>query len=417
MFHFSVLAPQSLFCFFKNKTPGQLIIQYTDLCNANCPQCGMRLSNHFTRSTLDKNKVKNIIRAASKKGIQVISFTGGEPFLYLDDILEISEFAQSQGIPFLRTGTNGYVFMNHTAYDFKDKIKKMAEHLSKSGLRNIWISIDSADKTTHEKMRGLPGVIQGIEKALPILHEYNIYPAANLGINRNISGNYIESIKDPDNFYHLFVNGFKSFYDFIIHLGFTMANTCYPMSIETTEENLQATYQATSPDLIVKFTKKEKIQIFKALMHVIPLYRKKIRIFTPMVSLLSLIRQCEDAEEKAYPCRGGIDYFFINAVDGNTYPCGYRGKENLGNLESLDLKHLKQTSCRLCDWECFRDPSELLGNGLELCHNPIQLFKKYNNDSAYFNALLNDLKYYKACDFFNGRKPINMKKLKRFSHK
>ena len=61
------------------------------------------------------------------------------------------------------------------------------------------VSIDSADPKTHEEMRGLKGVIKGIEIALPILHKHGIYPVANLGINRNIAGLGKISPKITDN--------------------------------------------------------------------------------------------------------------------------------------------------------------------------------------------------------------------------
>ena len=41
-------------------------------------------------------------------------------------------------------------------------------------------------------MRGLPGVVQGIEQSLPIFHANGIYPAVNLGINRRIGGEAVD---------------------------------------------------------------------------------------------------------------------------------------------------------------------------------------------------------------------------------
>lgn len=411
----SLLNTSTILGLLKNRTPKQLVIQYTDHCNALCPQCGMRVSNPYMRSTLNLDYVKGIIRSAAEKGVQILSFTGGEPLLYFDDILELSNYAASQGIPYSRTGTNGFSFLHSEKPDFVDNIHKIAEKTARSSLRNIWISIDSADPQTHEKMRGLPNVIAGIEKALPIFHQYGIYPAANLGINRNITGDTIGKMKDVDTFYEHFYHGFKKYYQFIIDLGFTITNTCYPMSLDqSSPKKLNAAYQATSTDFIVKFTPNEKIQLFKALMAVIPLYRSKIRIFTPRVSLLSLIRQYKGNPEKSYPCLGGSDYFFISAFDGMTYPCGYRGSENLGDFRSLDISKPDRMSCRLCDWECYRDPSEFTGNILDLLHHPIHLVQKYYHDDEYFKTLVSDLKYYNACEFFNSRKPLNINKLKNF---
>lgn len=63
----------------KQRIPGQLVVQVTDRCNATCPQCGMRVSRVFPRSRLELGRLFSIIDAAAEKGIQALSFTGGEP--------------------------------------------------------------------------------------------------------------------------------------------------------------------------------------------------------------------------------------------------------------------------------------------------------------------------------------------------
>ncbi|MBC7958628.1 MAG: radical SAM protein [Vallitaleaceae bacterium] len=397
----------------KGRIPGQVIIQYTTSCNATCPQCGMRVSENFKRTKLPESEVKKIIDSAASQGVEAISFTGGEPFLYEAELLNLINYASKSNIEYIRTGTNGFMFRNSESAGFEDKIHRLAESLSKTKLRNFWISIDSAEAETHEKMRGLEGVIKGIEKALPIFHEYNIYPAANLGINRNTGGlgKIPNKMINENAFYMSFREAFKSFYEFIISLGFTMVNSCYPMSVDQDSEDLKAVYGATSTSNIVSFSKREKIQIFNALYDTIPEYRSKIRIFTPRVSLYSLIRQYEGNEGFPLPCRGGKDFFFIDANDGNTYPCGYRGDENLGKFYDLDVKSLKSKAfCQACDWECFRDPSELIGYLIYRLANPLDIFTNTRKDDVYNQLWKEDIRYYKACDYFDGRKAPQMDK-------
>ncbi len=93
----------------------------------------------------------------------------GEPLLFLDQICHLATLAGSCGIKYIRTGTNGYLFRYSGQTDFSDRMKRLADQLAATPIRNIWVSIDSADAATHEKMRGLPGMIKGLEKALPIL--------------------------------------------------------------------------------------------------------------------------------------------------------------------------------------------------------------------------------------------------------
>ena len=81
IFNFNNLKP-----ILKGRIPGQLIIQYTDFCNATCPQCGMRKTESYERSKLDEDEIKRIIDAAADKNIQSLSFTGGEPFIFKDPV-------------------------------------------------------------------------------------------------------------------------------------------------------------------------------------------------------------------------------------------------------------------------------------------------------------------------------------------
>ncbi len=415
-----------------NRIPGQVVIQITDRCNARCPQCGMRVTELFARSTLDTDRIKRIIDAAAEKGVQAISFTGGEPLLDIDRLVELINYAGSAGIPFIRTGTNGFVFANAKKKWSEDRVKKIAEQLAGTPLRNFWISLDSAVDGIHETMRGFPGIVSGIEKALPIFHDNGIFPAVNLGINRNVggvaTGNLARAAFISENdylevFYERFKNALKRFYQRAIDLGFTMANTCYPMSIDEQEmeKGLSAVYAATTVENIVRFTRAEKQMLFKALISAIKQFRSKIRIFSPVCSLASLVRQygTEHDKKATYGCRGGVDFFFINAADGHTYPCGYRGIEDLGELPEMNLSRIRpmpeDQACRQCDWECFRDPSELLGPLLEMVADPLGLVRRFAMHPEALRVWGTDLIYYHACDFFDGRLPPNNEKLKRFS--
>jgi sulfatase maturation enzyme AslB (radical SAM superfamily) len=390
---------QHLKSFASGHVPGQLVMQYTDHCNAYCPQCGMRVSNKFKRHTLGRERAEKIISAAAEKGFAALSFTGGEPFLYLEDICYLSCFAARQGIEYIRTGTNGFVFMGSEKPDFMERIRKLADQLEETPIRNIWISIDSCDAQMHEEMRGLPGVMRGIEKALPIFAERGIHLSANLGINRNFAG-----ISDGvEMCFEEFAQGFERFYTYVAELGFSIANLCYPMWSDVDESSADAVYAATTSDRITYFSHAEKLSMFRALFETIPHQRHRLRIFTPRASLHALIKQYEGSPELSTPCRGGVDFFFIDSREGEVYPCGYRGTEPMGDLSSLNMRRCGAAHCRRCDWECFRDPSELFAPLTGLCGAPLQLFQRMYRDPLFFKLWWEDLSYYRACHYFNGR--------------
>lgn len=391
----------------------------------------MRVTESFPRSTLETDTIKKIINAVAGEGVQAISFTGGEPLLDIGRLTELIRYAGSAGIPYIRTGTNGFMFAHSEKEGFTDRIKRMVEKLADTPLRNFWISIDSGVDTYHEKMRGFPGVVAGIEKVLPIFHDAGLYPAANLSINRNVGGDATRNFRREataseqaylDAFYLLYFEAFERFYQRAFDLGFTIANTCYPMSIDTpeTEDGLSAVYGATTVEDVVRFTASEKKVLLSALIPAIRKFRSKLRIFSPICSLEALVRQYSESKAgpEPYGCRGGIDFFFINAADECTYPCGYRGNENLGEIRDMDfggIKPGKYNDCRKCDWECFRDPSEMFGPLLDLFSHPIRLLRRLIANPRALGTWFEDLQYYQACDLFDGRRPPDTKKLARFS--
>jgi hypothetical protein len=219
---------------------------------------------------------------------------------------------------------------------------------------------------------------------------------------------------------------FRRFYRHIIDLGFTMVNTCYPMSIGDGEaqQGLRPVYAATAVGNVVRFATDEKAALFGTLLDTIPRFRSRIRIFSPLSALYVLTRHyeeiaagrtCQVADSEGYGCRGGLDFWFVDAKDGHTYPCGYRGGEDLGPFEKMPAATAKSASgCHLCDWECFRDPSELFGPLLEGLGSPIQLLKRFCRDPQFFRYWRQDMVYYRACSYFDGRQALRPDRLRRF---
>jgi hypothetical protein len=401
----------------RGRVPAQLVIQLTDSCNATCPQCGMRRNAPFRRSLLPLDQGRRIIDHAANSGVSALSFTGGEPFLYSKNLITLLHYAGDAGIPYLRTGTNGFLFKNPESADFTTRISRLAESLAATKLYTFWISIDSPDPELHESMRGLPGIMKGIERALPIFHEHGIFPSANLGITKAILPKKRAEQTGSEATCEDFRVGFRAFYRRILDLGFTIANACYPMNIEQDPaSSLSAVYEATAADDCVRFSDWEKQAMFTALAETIPEFRSRIRIFSPLSSLYALRQRYSGKEDRSFPCNGGSDFFFIDARDGDTYPCGYRGSENLGKFWDIDLsKSPCRPSCRECDWECFRDPSELLGPFQEFCSAPLGVTRQLLRNREHSSLWLRDLRYYRAAGFFNGRQAPDYRMLSRFT--
>jgi hypothetical protein len=309
----------------------------------------------------------------------------------------------------MRSGTNGYMFVHEGRAAGTEAVGRFAKAIAASGIRNFWISLDSADTETHEAMRGLPGVIDGIRTALPLFHARGLYPAANLGINRNVAGSPIPPLSDSDDesrFFKAFYEGFSAFFSKALDLGFTMANVCYPMSsVQAGLADGEAVpYGAISGDATVNFSPTELRLVFKALLEVIPLFRDRIRIFTPLSVLYALSRE---GGSSLFPCLGGCSCFYIDSRDGHVYPCGYRGGGDLGEDLSAAIRRGRKIkpSCLKCHWECFRDPSQLFGMARYMIRHPLRCFIKKEIDPRMRKLWFDDIGYYIRCDFFNGRRP------------
>ena len=121
----------------RRRIPAQLVIQITDRCNARCPQCGMRVTAPFKRSSLGLKAIFRMLDHAARHKVQAVSFTGGEPLLRIDDLVAMIRYAGNIGIPYIRTGTNGFVFRNPDSPAFRDRVRRLADRLADTALRNF----------------------------------------------------------------------------------------------------------------------------------------------------------------------------------------------------------------------------------------------------------------------------------------
>lgn len=98
------------------------------------------------------------LRTITDEGF-LINFGGGEPFL-MEGLLEIVRFAADRG---LRTN----IATNACLID-----EDMAKRVADSGLSSVNISLDSMNETTHDYLRGVPGVYKKAMRAIEYLDKY-----------------------------------------------------------------------------------------------------------------------------------------------------------------------------------------------------------------------------------------------------
>ncbi len=116
-----------------------LEIEITLRCPLRCIHCSV--NGGIGKLDIPIEKFKEIVDDCEKLGVEVLDIIGGEPLAY-PNIYEAIEYAL-QKIPKVYLSTAGY-FING----------KMIEKLKKTGIKNIFVSIDGHNKQLHEMVRG-----------------------------------------------------------------------------------------------------------------------------------------------------------------------------------------------------------------------------------------------------------------------
>jgi len=112
-----------------------ICIIYTYKCNLKCEHCCFECSPE-NQEKLNYNRVIELIKEAGNLSyINNITFTGGEVFLYFDDLVEFASLCKKYNLN-LTCVTNGYIGL-----DYENAYKKM-QLLKRNGLHNLVISYD-----------------------------------------------------------------------------------------------------------------------------------------------------------------------------------------------------------------------------------------------------------------------------------
>lgn len=156
--------------------PLAIQIEITESCNFNCPFC-YNDSGIRHEIALPIEKWKNFLYYLKDLGgVFQCAFSGGEPLLYKNDLLELMDILHSD-----KTGlvliTNAY-FLDH-AY-----IEKLCNY----NWYWIQVSLDSYQPNVHDSLRGVKGSFNRAKKAIELL-KYHRLPVAISSVicNKNIS--------------------------------------------------------------------------------------------------------------------------------------------------------------------------------------------------------------------------------------
>ncbi|GAB6094656.1 heme b synthase [Desulfatiferula olefinivorans] len=142
----------------KNDTLRLVAWETTRSCNLSCVHCRAAADNGPYEGELDTKASFELLDQIARVGDPIIILTGGEP-LMRPDIFDIAEYGTQKGLRMVMA-VNGTLMT-------RENTKKMVE----SGIKRISVSLDGADKTFHDRFRGVDGAFDGAMQGIAYAKE------------------------------------------------------------------------------------------------------------------------------------------------------------------------------------------------------------------------------------------------------
>lgn len=164
--------------------PTEIIFAATDACNLHCKHCFV----NRTPNRLNAEDAISFLKSCKDSSISYVGFSGGEPFLYLDFIIQVTKAAVEMDYMFDQIMTNGDWWK--TEEDLQETLQKVynAGYDGKIGLS--WDSFHGQSKARIETF---------VQTVIEIFGEGSV----NIQSVINEDGSRAEKIKGVENHYYL----------------------------------------------------------------------------------------------------------------------------------------------------------------------------------------------------------------------
>jgi len=159
----------------------KLQIELTSKCNLRCKHCYF-YEDKKSKDTyeLPFSKIKDIVDEVKRMGAEVISLTGGEPFMR-NDIYDVLTYIESKNMAIV-------ILTNGTLID-----QKVAQKIST--FKNLYVTISlDGPQSAHERLRGVKGCFDKTLDAIRHLLSVGLTPQINLTLNRETLGGSSELV-------------------------------------------------------------------------------------------------------------------------------------------------------------------------------------------------------------------------------
>ncbi len=153
--------------------------EVTRSCNLNCVHCRASAARGRYPNELSTSKIKEILDQITEVGRPIVILTGGEPLLR-KDIYELASYGTEKELR-MALATNGTLVNDEIA----DKIKE-------SGIKRVSISIDGANRESHDNFRQVKGAFDRALKGIFSLKKRGV----EFQLNTTITRHNLPEIKD-----------------------------------------------------------------------------------------------------------------------------------------------------------------------------------------------------------------------------
>jgi len=289
----------------------------TNVCNAACDFCGFARDKTLAGAAryVDADAFSRALPILRRRGIWYMTLQGGEPLVHPDIVRLVSQIvAAGMSCALI---TNGWFLPRYIA------------SLAAAGLRQLIVSLDSANLREHDRNRGLRGLQRRIAEGIERAHAYGLPVQASVTVNRLIR--YAEL---PDT---------------LRRLGFDDVAFSYPR-----REPLGSTSLVYGEDSqLVDLYRDELLAALDAIGRL----RKEFPVLNPRASVAEVARFVR-GEPQSVPCIGGYKYFYLD-WNLDIWRCE-AWNQPLGSVFDLERIPDQREPCNACMMACYRNASMLM---------------------------------------------------------
>lgn len=303
-----------------------------------CPNCCVHcssLSGELCQEILPYDIFTSVVTDAAKLGAEIISFSGGEPFLH-PDLPNMVKFTHSLGL-------ESYIYTSGITFDAKGKrgpLKKYTLQAVSENVTKIIFNIETGNSDTYDVIMGTTGCFDFMKQSVALAVDLGIHTEAHF-VPMRLNIDQIEQT-------------------------FQLCRQLGVEKVSFLRLVLHGRAQQNSARLALSESQLQKLKY--DLVYLSKQFSSEIRVGVPLSTNASC-RKCEAAigklniryDGKVFPCEvfknGGADFALDGLLPESIYDCSlldiYQNSPYLQRVRELTKEALDSSSGETCVGQCL----------------------------------------------------------------